>query len=66
MWFHNNQPLDEEKNRHIQIHNNGQRLQISQAQVSDSGMYICIATNEAGESEKTFDLQVWGMCKYRG
>lgn len=65
MWFHNNQPLDEEKNRHIQIHNNGQRLQISQAQVSDSGTYICIATNEAGESEKTFDLQVWGMCKYR-
>jgi hypothetical protein len=60
LWFHNNQPLDLELDAHLQLSSNGQRLQIGGALVSDSGVYRCIATNEAGEADQKFDLQVWG------
>ncbi|GMT05475.1 hypothetical protein PENTCL1PPCAC_27649, partial [Pristionchus entomophagus] len=34
------------------------RIKISDARLSDSGSYVCIAQNEAGEARKTFDLSV--------
>ncbi|XP_069093155.1 hemicentin-2 isoform X1 [Pleurodeles waltl] len=35
-----------------------QRLEIANAQVSDSGIYVCKVTNVAGEAERTFSLSV--------
>ena len=28
--------------------------------MADTGLYRCIATNEAGEADKQFQLEVWG------
>lgn len=39
---------------------NGQKLLISQAQVSDTGRYKCVAANKAGEHEREFDVTVHG------
>lgn len=36
------------------------RVQVTDARVSDSGKYICVVKNEAGEARKTFDLSVLG------
>ena len=60
LWFHNNQPIDMETTFHLQLTSGGRRLQIASALVSDTGLYQCIATNEAGEAEERFELQVWG------
>ena len=39
----------------------GRILSIPLADVTDSGRYVCVAENVAGEKEKTFDLSVLGM-----
>ncbi|KAL8608110.1 hypothetical protein ACOMHN_016565 [Nucella lapillus] len=59
LWFHNNQPIDMESANHVQLTNGGRRLEIHSAVVGDTGMYRCIATNEAGEADQQFELQVW-------
>ena len=41
----------------------GRILSIPLADVTDSGRYVCMAENLAGEKEKTFDLSVLGMYK---
>uniref|UniRef100_A0A8C9UE41 Hemicentin 1 n=1 Tax=Serinus canaria TaxID=9135 RepID=A0A8C9UE41_SERCA len=57
-WFKDGQPVGEEAGRKVLL--NGQKLVISQAQVSDSGRYKCVAANKAGEHEKEFDVTVHG------
>lgn len=42
------------------VGNQGMVLQISAAEVNDSGMYTCVAANEAGEVSKHFSLKVLG------
>uniref|UniRef100_A0A0K0DQ12 Ig-like domain-containing protein n=1 Tax=Angiostrongylus cantonensis TaxID=6313 RepID=A0A0K0DQ12_ANGCA len=37
------------------------RVEVSNARLSDAGKYVCVASNEAGEARKTFDLSVLGM-----
>ncbi|NXO39218.1 HMCN1 protein, partial [Locustella ochotensis] len=55
-WFKDGQPVGEEAGHKVLL--NGQKLVISQAQVSDSGRYKCVAANKAGEYEKEFDVTV--------
>lgn len=64
MWFHNGQPLSTETASHAQLSDDGRVLVISSVLVADTGLYVCVATNEAGEAEKHFDLQVWGESLY--
>ncbi|XP_034531212.1 hemicentin-1 [Notolabrus celidotus] len=40
------------------ILSNGRTLQVSTAQVSDTGRYVCVADNVAGSAEKFFNLNV--------
>ncbi len=35
-------------------------LNILSAQVTDTGRYLCMATNQAGTERKRVDLQVYG------
>ena len=39
---------------------NGQMLTIRNAQMSDAGMFTCVAANEAGSVEQNYLLDVWG------
>ncbi|NXL77816.1 HMCN1 protein, partial [Leptocoma aspasia] len=55
-WFKDGQTVGEEAGYKVLL--NGQKLIISQAQVSDSGHYKCVAANKAGEHEKEFDVTV--------
>ncbi|XP_068547343.1 hemicentin-1 isoform X4 [Anas acuta] len=56
MWLKDGQPVEEGAGHKILL--NGQKLLISQAQVSDTGRYKCVAANTAGEHEKEFDVTV--------
>ena len=36
--------------------------QVVNAQVTDTGRYVCVAENLAGSTEKSFNLNVHGRC----
>nr|XP_033816119.1 hemicentin-1 isoform X1 [Geotrypetes seraphini] len=55
-WYKNGRPVTETAN--IQVLVDGQMLQIKSAEVSDTGQYVCKATNIAGEDDKNFHLHV--------
>lgn len=38
----------------------GRTLQILNAKVEDAGRYTCLATNEAGETLKHYEVKVYG------
>ena len=44
----------------MQFVSEGRHLEISHAQVADTARYTCVATNEAGELRRNFDLEVLG------
>lgn len=44
----------------VRITSNGRRLVISRAQVSDTALFHCVVTNEAGEQEREFKVSVHG------
>ncbi len=58
-WMKNGSPLHPLP-AHFSLLENGRHLEIASAQVSDTSRYTCIATNEAGELQRTFDLEVLG------
>lgn len=60
LWFVNGIPLDTEGQPGITVSESGQRLVINPTKVSHTGVYTCIATNEAGEAEQIYELDVWG------
>lgn len=65
MWMKERMPiedLDEFKIK-MRLLNNGRQLEIRNVKVEDEGRYTCVATNKAGQQEKTSKLKVQGMCK---
>ncbi|XP_038613568.1 hemicentin-1 [Tachyglossus aculeatus] len=56
-WFKNGVPI--ESNRNIRILPGGRTLQILNAQEDNAGRYSCIATNEAGETVKHYEVKVY-------
>jgi hemicentin len=44
----------------LRLQNGGQELQIINANINDSGMYECLASNDAGSDRLLIDLRVWG------
>ena len=42
----------------------GRTLEIARARTGDSGRYTCIASNEAGQLRRSFDLQVLGTVRF--
>ncbi|KAM9324527.1 hemicentin-1 [Gastrophryne carolinensis] len=61
-WLRDGAPLGTGFN----VLNNGRHLQIGNAQVSDSGLYVCVAVNVAGQSDKKYDLKVFVFPKIGG
>uniref|UniRef100_A0A8D0P964 Hemicentin-1 n=1 Tax=Sus scrofa TaxID=9823 RepID=A0A8D0P964_PIG len=54
MWLKDGQVIDEREGFKILL--NGRKLIIAQAQVSDTGLYRCVATNPAGDHKKEFEV----------
>ncbi|XP_025019182.1 hemicentin-1 [Python bivittatus] len=56
-WLKDGAPI--ESNKNIRILPGGRTLQILNAQEGNSGRYTCIATNEAGETLKHYEVKVY-------
>ncbi|XP_063796284.1 hemicentin-1 isoform X2 [Pseudophryne corroboree] len=56
IWLKDGQPLQEDS--HHRLENGGQNFQITSAIVSDTGRYICVASNLAGDKSRSFSLGV--------
>ncbi|XP_060630493.2 hemicentin-1 isoform X1 [Anolis sagrei] len=56
-WLKDGAPI--ESNRNIRIFPGGRTLQILNAQEENTGRYTCIATNEAGETLKHYEVKVY-------
>ncbi|XP_069465362.1 hemicentin-2 isoform X1 [Ambystoma mexicanum] len=56
-WLKDGRPLLQRVGTHIT--EDGSFLQIERAKVRDAGLYTCEASNNAGRSEKHYQLHVW-------
>ncbi|CAG5863670.1 unnamed protein product [Menidia menidia] len=55
-WYKNGRAVTESANLHILAE--GRILEIRGAEVSDTGQYVCMATNVAGQVDKNFHLNI--------
>nr|XP_061831771.1 hemicentin-1-like isoform X1 [Nerophis lumbriciformis] len=53
-WYKDGQRISQDEG--LRLATNGWRLVIPRTQVSDTGRFQCVATNEAGEHEKDFNV----------
>lgn len=44
----------------VEILNDGRLLQLKNAQMSDTGRYVCVAVNVAGLTDRKYDLNIHG------
>ncbi|KAI5614770.1 hemicentin-1 isoform X1 [Silurus asotus] len=56
-WLKDGTPF--ESNRNVRVLPGGRTLQILNAQEEDAGRYTCVATNEAGETLKNYEVKVY-------
>uniref|UniRef100_A0A914ZAD9 Ig-like domain-containing protein n=1 Tax=Panagrolaimus superbus TaxID=310955 RepID=A0A914ZAD9_9BILA len=56
-WRMNENPVLED-NTNVIFSDDKRRLRVTQSRVTDAGIYKCIARNPAGESSKTFEVEV--------
>jgi len=65
VWYKNGDELvDEGPDGRIRVLAGGKELEITWAEVDDTARYTCVARNLAGENEKSYDLDVYGMFDY--
>lgn len=61
VWFKDGREIFPDQTRGgIRRLSGGQRLEISSAEVGDTGRYKCVAKNPAGLVERDYTLNVWG------
>ncbi|KAI3368574.1 hypothetical protein L3Q82_025583, partial [Scortum barcoo] len=56
-WLKDGTPF--ESSRNVRVLPGGRTLQILNAKVEDAGRYTCVATNEAGETLKHYEVKVY-------
>ncbi|KAM8746417.1 hemicentin-1 isoform 1-T1 [Acanthopagrus schlegelii] len=56
-WYKNGRVVTESAN--LRILAEGQMLEIKGSEVSDTGQYVCMATNVAGQVDKNFHLNIY-------
>lgn len=61
LWLKSGVLVDPNASSRFTVSGGGRKLVISPTKVEDTGEYVCVASNEAGESELNFKLDVWGM-----
>lgn len=59
-WLLNGEPLVLAE--HMALLSDGRSLEIRRAQEADTARYTCIASNQAGELQQNFHLQILGEC----
>lgn len=57
-WYKDNRPLSGSTS--VTFVNRGQILDVESAQITDAGIYKCVAINSAGATELFYSLQVHG------
>lgn len=57
-WYKDNRPLSDSSS--VTFLNRGQIINIESAQITDAGIYKCVAINSAGATELLYSLQVHG------
>ena len=62
MWLKDTIPLLDFPYKDLRVLNQGQRLEVSNAQVEDAGRYTCDVSNIAGSDKQHFELEVRGNC----
>ena len=60
MWIQNGEVLLDWPYEGLRELSNGRQLEVRSVKVKDGGRYTCLATNTAGQLEKTFELDVLG------
>lgn len=60
VWLRGDKLLDTTQISNMRILSEGRVLQIMSAEVTDADRYTCRASNPAGESDKYFELDVYG------
>ncbi|TKR80926.1 hypothetical protein L596_014897 [Steinernema carpocapsae] len=58
-WQIDGRPLGESFGGRIVLSEDHRRLHVNQSRVSDAGMYKCVARNKAGESSKSFQIDIY-------
>lgn len=51
-------PIDALTSPQLRIGSEGRRLHVAQSKISDGGLYACVASNRAGESQLEFQVEV--------
>lgn len=59
-WLKDGRPLV--NGRGVTILNEGRLLQIKDSKVSDTGRYVCVAVNLAGQADSKHNVNVHGQC----
>ena len=60
MHYRNGVEMDFDQEPRLNVSEDGKELTIFVADVDDKARYTCIAENIAGETEKSFDLEIFG------
>ena len=60
-WYKNGVLLDATPQRRYEILAGGRQLRVKKAQLTDSGIYQCLAVNKAGQDSVDFELTVLGI-----
>lgn len=58
-WYKDGKPVRQGEG--LRVAANGRQLIVSRAQVSDTARFQCVATNEAGDHERDFNVVVHGI-----
>ena len=60
IWFYRGNVLNTHNNPRMRTLDRGMKLELTDVDVEDSGLYSCKATNIAGDMESLFEVNVWG------
>ena len=64
-WYKNGDLLSIEIDSNITFRDDGRRLKILTARVSDAALYTCVGSNDAGNTSRDFKVEVYGKISFK-